>query len=531
MWYLACLPVLTIAVISHQRRNQDAADSSTMWTDYCEFLNGPGSVCSQDVCSVGGQACGDESVATTPTPSTQTGVTDPQASDPLRIACDSYCQTLNGDASFCKLWFESPVCQYGDQPCGTLEICGDAPRYTIPDKPVEYSAEWNEYCRYLNGPVSSCTGTCTGGGQPCGRGNAPVVTPTTAPVLVTTTTAAPPTAETEVQPVTEKTADAGCDEFCKSLNGETSFCKWWNTEPVCHLGDQPCGSSTACNGDGIPAVTPVVVDTNVEEAPTETVQVAAPEDAVQRTCDAFCAQLNGETSFCKWWHASPVCQYGDQPCGTIDLCGDGPSVNVTKVSPMLPKVDGTHYASCDKMCQSLNDATSYCKWWMNSPVCQHGDQPCGDVSVCESETWPSPAAPTLPPGAHSQASVECDSMCKNLNGDGSYCKWWRSVPVCHGGDQPCGPGECDGVPVVSPETVRPTPQPALRTDPPAPVKAAPSAPVVSKAHSMPNAKCDAYCAQLNDAGSYCKWWKDIPVCKGGDQSCAAEICDDGATSR
>ncbi|KAF4724830.1 hypothetical protein FOZ62_032098, partial [Perkinsus olseni] len=120
-------------------------------------------------------------------------------------------------------------------------------------------------------------------------------------------------------------------------------------------------------------------------------------------------------------------------------------------------------------------------------------------------------------------------MCKDMNGDGSYCKWWRSVPVCHGGDQPCGPGACDGVAVVTTSAWVSMPtEPFIATTTPTP-RAATVAPVVSGAHSMPNAKCDAYCTELNGPASYCKWWKDIPVCKGGDQPCGASVCDDPTT--
>ncbi|KAF4701165.1 hypothetical protein FOZ62_004772 [Perkinsus olseni] len=486
---------------------------SGMWDDYCQFLNGPASVCSGTVCSEGGQACGDE-----PSAMSTVGPSSPsEDTERLRLACDSYCQVLNGDASFCKWWFESPVCQYGDQPCGTMELCGNPPQFT--PRPRQYSPEWDEYCKYLNGPTSRCDGTCSGGGQSCGSGEVPSTDATTVPVVITT---APSSWTTEM--ISGRSGDAGCDDYCKSLNGETSFCKWWFVDPVCQFGDQPCGDAD-CKSGSAPAVPPVD-PVAPEEAPEEPSSPTSPDDVVQKTCDVYCVQLNGENSFCKWWHTNPVCQHGDQPCGTLDVCGQ--PVNISQ-APALPSGDGQHHAECDKMCQSLNDATSYCKWWMNFPVCQHGDQPCGDASVCESETWPSPKAPQLPPGAHSEASAECDSMCKDMNGDGSYCKWWRSVPVCHGGDQPCGPGACDGVAAVTtPAWVSMPTEPVIATTTPSP-RAATVAPVVSGAHSMPNAKCDAYCTELNGPGSYCKLWKDIPVCKEGDQPCGAAVCDDPTT--
>ncbi|EER19215.1 hypothetical protein Pmar_PMAR028680 [Perkinsus marinus ATCC 50983] len=571
---LSLLPILTVSFI---RRAQESA---TMWDEYCQYLNGPASACAGSSCTQGGQACGDGPPLTT-TVGPEVG-----DADEVRRACDSYCQVLNGAASFCKWWFESPVCQYGDHPCGTMEICGAPPQF---DRPVgDYSSEWHDYCKALNGPSSRCDGTCTSGGQPCGSGQIPSLEVTTVAPPVVTTVMSPRAPDV----IPGSKVIVGCDDYCKRLNGETSFCKWWFMDPVCQFGDQPCADAQTCNSEGVPMaaqvdpVPPVDTISSIDTMlpvetlppvdtipPVDTVppvdtlppveyvppfddvplvdavppvdnsdgssDPTAPGDAVQQTCDVFCAQLNGENSFCKMWHTNPVCQHGNQPCGTLDLCGEpvnGVSVDVSRAPAVLPSGDGQHYAECDKMCQSLNDATSYCKWWMNTPVCQHGDQPCGDASVCQSETWPSPPAPQLPPGAHSEASAECDTMCKELNDDSSYCKWWRSVPVCHGGDQPCGPGSCNGVAVVSTRLPYSMPTEVVvittQAPPPPPPRAvtdAPVVPVASGAHSMPNAKCDAYCSELNGPGSYCKWWKDIPVCKGGDQPCGAEVCDDPTT--
>ncbi|EEQ99000.1 hypothetical protein Pmar_PMAR012008, partial [Perkinsus marinus ATCC 50983] len=46
-------------------------------------------------------------------------------------ACDSYCQGLNGDSSYCKYWQNPAVCLGGDQPCGP-SIC-DPTTSTVPD--------------------------------------------------------------------------------------------------------------------------------------------------------------------------------------------------------------------------------------------------------------------------------------------------------------------------------------------------------------------------------------------------------------
>ncbi|EER08653.1 conserved hypothetical protein [Perkinsus marinus ATCC 50983] len=197
----------------------------------------------------------------------------------------------------------------------------------------------------------------------------------------------------------------------------------------------------------------------------------------------------------------PTCQGRDQPCGTIAICG--PAITVTPTD-VVPTGDGTYEPACDTMCQSLNDEASYCKWWLPRPTCLGGDQPCGDQTVCTSQTWPPAPTPSLPAGAHPYESAPCNAYCVGLNGPTSYCKWWKNEPVCQGGDQSCGPSDC------------PTGTPAPTEGPP-------------DAHVGPSSNCDAYCTAINpdlsfDRVSYCKWWLHVPVCYDGDQPCGPSVC-------
>ncbi|KAF4659194.1 hypothetical protein FOL47_007691 [Perkinsus chesapeaki] len=184
-------------------------------------------------------------------------------------------------------------------------------------------------------------------------------------------------------------------------------------------------------------------------------------------------------------------------------------LQVSTTAPPTTSPSGPNFA-CDSMCKSLNDAASYCKWWLPVPVCQVGDQPCGDHSVCESQTWPPPVDPTTVAGGHPHRSTACDAFCVGLNGPSSYCKWWKPSPVCQGGDQPCGPSNCDTG--DAPTTAAPPDQ-----------------------HTGASDNCDAYCRSLNNGAfgdriSYCKWWLHVPVCQDGDQPCGPTTCSDFPTT-
>ncbi|KAF4692797.1 hypothetical protein FOZ60_012490 [Perkinsus olseni] len=222
---------------------------------------------------------------------------------------------------------------------------------------------------------------------------------------------------------------------------------------------------------------------------------------LQNTCDVYCQGLNGGASYCKFDQNPPTCLGGDQTCGTIAICG--PPVTVTPTQA-VPTGDGTYEPACDTMCQSLNDEASYCKWWLPKPTCLGGDQPCGDQTVCTSQTWPPAPTPSLPAGAHPHESAPCNAYCIGLNGPSSFCKWWKNEPACQGGDQPCGPSDC-------------------ATGTPAPTEGPPDS------HAGPSPNCDAYCTSVNpglsgDRVSYCKWWLYVPVCYDGDQPCGPSVC-------
>ncbi|KAF4751143.1 hypothetical protein FOZ63_024750 [Perkinsus olseni] len=319
------------------------------------------------------------------------------------------------------------------------------------------------------------------------------------------------------------------DDYCKYKNGPESYCKHELEPMLCQGGDQACGDGPVPSV-GVEATTLTLESVQTTVSPTSisplsttsavattTVTTVPGANDIRYACDAYCESVNGANSYCKWWFKEPVCKGGNQPCGTLDLCtSDSPFSPTTRPSDETvpaPSVDGLHHPECDYMCKSMNNILSYCKWWMDTPVCHGGDQPCGDVGECRSQDWPEPQTPTPAPGAHPGPSRECDAYCAGLNGDGSYCKWWKAVAVCKGGDQPCGVGECattsEYISIDTPTTV---------------------SPVDGDRHSGPNVRCDAYCVDQNPGLSgymptYCKWWLTVPVCKHGNQPCNPSICD------
>ncbi|KAF4683355.1 hypothetical protein FOZ60_009244 [Perkinsus olseni] len=238
-----------------------------------------------------------------------------------------------------------------------------------------------------------------------------------------------------------------------------------------------------------------------QSSTTTTTTTPVDAGALESTCDVYCQGLNGGASYCKFDQNPPTCQGGDQTCGTIAICG--PPVTVTPTQA-VPTGDGTYEPACDTMCQSLNDEASYCKWWLPKPTCLGGDQPCGDQTVCTSQTWPPAPTPSLPAGAHPHESAPCNAYCVGLNGPASFCKWWKDEPACQGGDQPCGSSDC-------------------ASGTPAPTEGPPDS------HAGPSPNCDAYCTSVNpglsgDRVSYCKWWLYVPVCYDGDQPCGPSVC-------
>ena len=82
------------------------------------------------------------------------------------------------------------------------------------------------------------------------------------------------------------------DGFCNAAVPGGSYCKYWQTEPVCEQSDLRCNCGKCPAGD------------------------------------SACETLNGAASYCKYWLTNPVCETGNQPCScaattpTPALCGD-----------------------------------------------------------------------------------------------------------------------------------------------------------------------------------------------------------------
>ncbi|KAF4751242.1 hypothetical protein FOZ63_013132, partial [Perkinsus olseni] len=278
-------------------------------------------------------------------------------------ACDSYCQELNGEESYCKHWQNPAVCHSGDQPCGPA-VCD--PISTTATTPITTS-------------IGSTAFTSTSSTDSAATTAAQSSTPAT--VIVSTSSASvsadPSTSSTTGSPVFGGDSDATtsesteCDSYCKSLNGDDSYCKSWLSPAVCQGGDQPCGSSQCAFTSTEPAFGG---DADATTAPPS-------EDTA--ACDHYCRLLNGELSFCKYWQIPAVCQIGDQPCGDVDICR-APVVGTSTID-----LYGDQHAdpspACDAYCQGLNGVDSYCKYWQNPAVCLSGDQPCGP-SVCDPST-------------------------------------------------------------------------------------------------------------------------------------------------
>lgn len=164
--------------------------------------------------------------------------------------------------------------------------------------------------------------------------------------------------------------------------------------------------------------------------------------------DAYCMSGTGPESYCKYWLDEPVCQGSDSPCSC-----DGPP-------------EGCYYG--DMFCMAETGPESYCKYWLDVPVCQGSDEPCS----CDYEDR------RLAAVEEDESCPSGDAFCQDMTGS-SYCKFYQDGPggrVCQGTDVPC---TCDGC-----------------------------------------SSGDAYC--MADAGpaSYCKYWLDVPVCQFSDSPCS-----------
>ncbi|EEQ99002.1 hypothetical protein Pmar_PMAR012010 [Perkinsus marinus ATCC 50983] len=485
-------------------------------------------VMSPPVCLYGDQPCGDVSTCQAPIVGFTTFDLDGDQHVGPSAACDLYCQGLNDDESYCKHWQNPAVCHSGDQPCGPT-VCD----------PIDTTAVFSTTA-VSTAPVSSSPTTTL----------VTTLAPTTTTDVVTT-----PSAGTSVSPTTVSAIFGGdsdpttpesseCDLYCKSLNGDDSYCKSWLSPPVCQKGNQRCDPSTC-----IVETTEPIFGGDAETTPV----TSTTDDSA--ACDHYCKLLNGEASYCKQWQTPAVCLYGDQPCDDANVCRS-PIEGITTAD-----LDGDNHtgesSACDAYCKGLNGVTSYCKYWQHPAVCLDGDQPCGP-SVCDPSTTtssltseavstttsseattpttitiPTPATTTVATAVSSTTGSDsaittttaggplfggdadtstspvvgegyvCDYYCQLLNGPESYCKFWQSPAVCQYGDQPCGDVTTCSSPIIGTSTYD----------------------LVGDQHGGSSSACDSYCQGLNGDSSYCKYWQNPAVCLGGDQPCGPSICD------
>jgi hypothetical protein len=249
-------------------------------------------------------------------------------------------------------------------------------------------------------------------------------------------------------------------------------------------------------------------------------------------CDAYCKQKTTlERSYCKYWLRSPVC-FGSEtvPCPP-ELC-----VPQTTSAPPLPP--------CDEYCRKRVDSSSYCKSSEMNPTCFGDDSVmCGsdvcDLSNMTMTTSTTTTTPTLP---------LCDQWCKQSTGiRDSYCKYWLQLPVCFGNDTvTCPTGSC----VVQTTTTMGPASPTLplcddycrdtsrlltstcNTTSSVCVGAEDllcSSDVCTDSAMAPGAlkSCDSFCQQeVGDLNSYCKYWQERPSCYGaGDVGCGQPLCE------
>ncbi|KAF4656175.1 hypothetical protein FOL46_007911 [Perkinsus olseni] len=318
--------------------------------------------------------------------------------------------------------------------------------------------EWDSYCRAVNGAASFCIRTqllgdfCAFGNEECGSGTIPPYTTTPSTTQQPTTpesSTLPPASTTTTITVTTLPPNAW-DDFCRGLNGPSSFCLSTTLlGSFCAFGNQPCASgdpstitpeastsssTTATVSPSTTTATPSTTRTStkpvsVSNTPTAMRPETQPVD-FRPACDSFCEKLNGPASYCKDWSSFPVCQFGNQPCGSLVDCQLSTPIPTPAVLSTSP-IPTARSRGCDEMCRDLNGAWSYCKSWATNPVCQGGNQPCDGLS-CSATV-----------GGDAAVREDCSSMCIRLSGPGSYCKVWKDPPTCQGGNQPCGVPHCD----------------------------------------------------------------------------------------
>jgi len=184
------------------------------------------------------------------------------------------------------------------------------------------------------------------------------------------------------------------DDCCRNLNGESSYCKTWQTPSVCLGGDQPCGLSGNL--------------TDLNCFPNASNQTYLPE------CDEYCDRLGipgVNSTICAYWQPKPVCG----------------STNVSCSSPTCSL--GVSLANrCDQFCDLVSGADSQCSSLTASATCDNS------LIGCPTSTCTSPI--TL-----------CDNYCFRLNGAGSFCQPSvnGSSRVCAKGGQSCSFRDCSGM--------------------------------------------------------------------------------------
>jgi hypothetical protein len=117
----------------------------------------------------------------------------------------------------------------------------------------------------------------------------------------------------------------------------------------------------------------------------------------------------------------PVCHGSDIPCSC-----DSPAPGTTEIpSTDAPSDD---CSTADMICKNVaGDVESYCKYWQDPPVCHGTDVAC-------SCGVPAPETTETPPDDCEAGDMTCRS---ETGMEISYCKYWLDPPVCHESDIPC----------------------------------------------------------------------------------------------
>ena len=176
-----------------------------------------------------------------------------------------------------------------------------------------------------------------------------------------------------------------------------------------------------------------------------------------------CKNLNGLSSYCKYWQTPSVCLYGDQPCG---LGADS--------STCFPNASSQGYvAECDDYCERLSipgDNSTICAYWEDQPVCAGTNVSC-EVTTCNLGV---------------QLADRCDQFCSTISKPSSQCSSLTAEAACEGTSIGCETSLC----------------------------------------TAPITLCDNYCFRLNGPRSYCQLGNTSAdaKCSIGNQSCTFRDC-------